>query len=503
MNKTILFFLSLIISILVSFYAQGITYYISPSGNDNNTGTSTDTPWATIARAFLAVSPGDTVYLRGGTYSGYANLYRSGTSGNPITFRNYSGETPVIDGSGKTTDPSNPWIYTNNLINIEASYIIFMGLELKNSAGFGIEFQQGSNYCIVDQCYFHNCYFAGVYFYKCSYGQVTNCVAHDFYDYGVGGTGGGGNADGMGSSAGNDKPYPDYGYHIFRNNLVYNCSDDGIDTWSSRGNIVENNIVHHAGYGNASNGGSQSSTWGKPQGNGNGFKCGGASTSGNNILRNNVSYSNVTSGFDENGGSGNKYYNNTAYSTVVGFRNLSASSAVNNIAYSNSVNCTGGTQSNNSWDLGITNPQFLSTDPASPVFLQLSAGSPAIDAGVDLSAEGVLTDRLGIVRPFGAGYDLGAYECSSLPSGISETEQINMKIFPNPAMYGNNITVKSNKMITGYKIMNLFGKLEAEGKGLSDNSIIINKDELPSGIYLIQVYTKEGILGIERFSILK
>lgn len=432
MSKNVqkLFLLAIISFFSISIWADGKsgnTYYVSVSGDNNNPGTL-EAPWKTIGKAATLVNPGDIVYIRAGTYPEYVVLSRGGTAGNPVTFEAYPGEIPVIDGSGKTTNPANPWAATGNLVNVYAEYITIRGLELKNSAAFGIEVM--ANYCVIDKVHVHNGYFAGVYFYKCSYGTVTNSVAHDFYDYGVGGTGGGGNADGMGSSAGNAQPYPDYGYHVFRNNLVYNASDDGIDTWSSRGNIVENNIVHHAGYGNASNGGSQSSTWGKPLGNGNGFKCGGGSTSGQNIYRNNISYGNVTSGFDENGGYGNKYYNNTAFSTVIGFRNMHDGTAVNNISYSNSTNYTGGTQSNNSWDLGITNPEFLSTDPETTGFLRLSEGSPAIDAGADLSAESLLTDKIGTARPQGADYDLGAYEWSSAidntPPLISEVVSGNL-----------------------------------------------------------------------------
>jgi parallel beta helix pectate lyase-like protein len=50
---------------------------------------------------------------------------------------------------------------------------------------------------------------------------------------------------------------------------------------------------------------------------------------------------------------------------------------------------------------------FLSTDPASPDFLRLAPGSPAIDAGGDV---GVAIDYFGACRPQGAGFDLGAVE---------------------------------------------------------------------------------------------
>jgi parallel beta-helix repeat protein len=586
-----------ILTITIAIFEDPIiagTYYVSPSGNNSNPGTISS-PWKTIGKAAGIVLPGDTVYIRGGIYPEYITIIPSGSAGNPILFEAYPGEIPVIDGSGKTTNPANPWAATNNLISVYGNYVIIRGLELKNSAGFGI--YVNASYCVVDRVHVHNGYFAGVYFYMCSFDTVKNSVVHDFYDYGTGGVGGGGNADGMGASAGNSQPFPDYGHHVFRNNLVYNTSDDGIDTWSSRDNIVENNIVHHAGYGNKSNGGSKPVTWDKPMGNGNGFKCGGGSTSGNNILRNNISYNNVTSGFDENGGAGNKYYNNTAFSTSIGFRNISDATAVNNLSYSNSSDFTGGSQNMNSWDLGITNPEFMSTDPDISGFLRLSPGSQAIDAGMDLSSEGVLTDKIGTPRPQVAGFDLGAYEWSPsidnispviydldtsnltknsitiswttdeisdsqleygptndygsliinpglktdhslnieglsentlyhfrvisndksgnfavsddysfttiLVTGICDMEQSAINLYPNPARYGNNITVKSDISITGYTIYDMNGNLVEEKNGLSDNYVVLKTDFLTSGIYMLRLNSDKKVFAFKKFIIQK
>ena len=42
-------------------------YFVAPAGSDTNSGTL-DKPFATVTRAQAAANPGDTVYLRGGTY---------------------------------------------------------------------------------------------------------------------------------------------------------------------------------------------------------------------------------------------------------------------------------------------------------------------------------------------------------------------------------------------------------------------------------------------------
>ena len=48
--------------------AQAATLYIAPTGNDTAAGTHS-APWKSLARAQQAAQPGDTVYLRGGTYA--------------------------------------------------------------------------------------------------------------------------------------------------------------------------------------------------------------------------------------------------------------------------------------------------------------------------------------------------------------------------------------------------------------------------------------------------
>ncbi|MEU4536549.1 hypothetical protein AB0G15_16945 [Streptosporangium sp. NPDC023825] len=91
-------------------------YHVAPNGSDSAAGTQA-APWASIARAQAAAQPGDTVYLRGGTYaytranSGCAGqtarvdaitLDKSGAFGNPIRYGAYPGEKPVFDFSRMT-----------------------------------------------------------------------------------------------------------------------------------------------------------------------------------------------------------------------------------------------------------------------------------------------------------------------------------------------------------------------------------------------------------------
>lgn len=77
---------------------QGTIYYVSPQGSDGNSG-SADSPWRTLEYALSHLSPGDTLYLRGGVY--YENEIKvdlRGTAAAPITIQSYPGERAVIDG---------------------------------------------------------------------------------------------------------------------------------------------------------------------------------------------------------------------------------------------------------------------------------------------------------------------------------------------------------------------------------------------------------------------
>ncbi len=106
-------------------------HYVSISGNDNNTGTLSQ-PWRTITYAASQVQPGDTVYVRGGTYNEQVIIDSDGNADNWITFINYLGETPIIDGSFLD-------LSLDGLVRIgDANYIVFDGFYVTNSDNFGV-----------------------------------------------------------------------------------------------------------------------------------------------------------------------------------------------------------------------------------------------------------------------------------------------------------------------------------------------------------------------------
>ena len=78
-------------------------WYVSPTGNSTNAGTI-GSPWSLSYAAGGAggrILPGDRVWVRGGIYSSQTGfkITVSGTATNKVTFKQYTGETVILDGS--------------------------------------------------------------------------------------------------------------------------------------------------------------------------------------------------------------------------------------------------------------------------------------------------------------------------------------------------------------------------------------------------------------------
>src|SRR5687767_6350093 len=74
------------------------SFYVSTQGNDANTGTLA-APFRSIQRAANFAGPGDTVFIRGGTYRETVRPAHSGSSGAPVVFRPYNNETVTVSGA--------------------------------------------------------------------------------------------------------------------------------------------------------------------------------------------------------------------------------------------------------------------------------------------------------------------------------------------------------------------------------------------------------------------
>ena len=135
------------------------TYYIDfANGSDSNNGTCTNSAWqhapgdpnATGNPNSTSLSPGDTVKFKGGVvYYGVIHVYWSGTSGNPITYTNYSDSAAIIDGTG--TDLND----THGLFDWPSSYnwITLENMEIRNYSDYGV--WVNGNYNTIQNCNIH------------------------------------------------------------------------------------------------------------------------------------------------------------------------------------------------------------------------------------------------------------------------------------------------------------------------------------------------------------
>lgn len=109
--------------------ALAVTYYVSPSGNNNNAGTSVAAPLKTISHAMDKVAPGDFVFVRAGTYREEVDAKKAGAAGKPIYLSAYPGEVPVIKGSDVVTGwvqhSGNIWKKTGWAYNSQQVFVDF------------------------------------------------------------------------------------------------------------------------------------------------------------------------------------------------------------------------------------------------------------------------------------------------------------------------------------------------------------------------------------------
>ena len=100
-----------------------VGHYVTPGGSSSGDGTAAR-PWDLVtglAGASGQLGPGDTVWLRAGTYGGAFTSTLTGTTSAPIIVRQYPGERATIDGH----------------LRVEGANVWFWGLEVMQSDPLG------------------------------------------------------------------------------------------------------------------------------------------------------------------------------------------------------------------------------------------------------------------------------------------------------------------------------------------------------------------------------
>jgi uncharacterized repeat protein (TIGR02059 family) len=419
----------IILLLCIPFAVNAATYYVAINGNDSNPGTLAQ-PWATWQKGFSSISPGDILYIRGGTYLASSTTGQGGTStacgvyvngkrgssSNQYQVFNYPGEVPILDCRNLTASSER-----RGILLTSSSYWHIKGLELtrvdqstNGNVGEGLEIY-GGNHNLIENCVAHHNGGPGfgTRIPDGDENHFLNCDAYSNYDPYTDTPGD--NADGF------DIGFGRYGGGDYIIRLTgcrsWNNSDDGYDMYQYSGYsaiyYLKDCWAWHNGY--KSDGVSTA-------GDGNGFKYGldGQSYSGvtKRYSYNCIAYNNRQRGFTQESARVKKEfinctsYMNKAWGFSFGWPGDASAFEVadivkNNIAFGDGVeNIHGGTfyatrtSEGNSWDaatgVSVSAADFLSTDGQELVrsrnedgslpeinFLHLAAGSDLIDKGVN------------------------------------------------------------------------------------------------------------------------
>lgn len=414
-------------------------YWVAPTGNDLAAG-SQAAPWKTLQHAADVVGAGDTVHVLAGHYQGF-NLFSSGTASAPIRF--VAVDSAAAPNPAVIIDQNNG--FTNkDRVNLEgASYVEISGFTV-----LGTGDPATSRACIrVVGSASNPARFVTVRRTRCDRGGrwgIFSGFAEDFLIE-RNETSRAAAEHGIYVSNSGDRP-------IIRGNDVWGNHSNGIHMNGDlsqggdgiiSGALVEQNILHGNGNGDP--------TFGAPGGSA--INCDGVRDS---TFRNNVLYDNHKSGIslysiDGAGGStGNVVVNNTVWMAsdarwALNIQDGSTSNQVRNNVLFNDHPTRGAIDVSTSSlpglvsDYNVVKDRFsidgnpltlaawkvatgqdahskvatpLATFANAALFdLDLAAASPALDAGTPLTAPA--QDVKGKPRPFGAGFDVGAYEHGS------------------------------------------------------------------------------------------
>jgi len=417
---------------LLALNVYSTNYYVSPAGTSGAAGTI-GAPLTFSSALGKSLTAGDSLILRGGTYSFAASLTvsKSGNSTKFFTIVAYPGETPVFDFR------TQPYNSANQGVKVSGNYILFKGVIIQGAGDNGMQVTGSNN--VIENCTFRwNCD-SGLQMKTGSNNLIKNCDSYENFDYMTGGASSpdfGGNADGFA-----DKQYTNTGTNTYKGCRAWFNSDDGWDSYEKVGNTVYDSCWCYAN-GPASYDMTEhirfktdSASWFSNfkntsgryvitnYGNGNGFKVGGNYTANNAVLNHCVSVANTVKGFDQNNNNGTMtLYNCTGYlnNPDYGFSNSSygtllvKNSASLSSKSSNKLSAKSVTQSNNSWLSGFscTASDFVSLDYTQLIgsrnsdgtlpditCLHLVSSSAMIDKGVDVG-----------LSYLGNAPDLGAFE---------------------------------------------------------------------------------------------
>ena len=128
----------LLICLLSSDSFAGI--FVSVTGNDTTGNGSIANPFRSLSRASWAANPGDTIFMRGGTYISRQSVNgNNGSANQKITIVPYNNETVILDG---TLSGINLY---QAMLSVWKHYYTIKGIKIINSPGYGFYYAAVNN----------------------------------------------------------------------------------------------------------------------------------------------------------------------------------------------------------------------------------------------------------------------------------------------------------------------------------------------------------------------
>jgi len=265
--------------------------WIATTGADSSPGTQ-ELPLGSLAAAVERVAPGGTIWVSAGTYpvAKTVPLARNGEETKPLRIFALPGERPIFDFMAQPRGDS-----AARGIQISGNFWHLRGLDVRNAGDNCIHISGSHN--TIEQVNTYGCSDTGIQITanssdaanpeRAAYNTVLSCDSHDNYDAANQGE----NADGFAA-----KLYIGPG-NVFRDSRAWNNADDGWDLFASDDVVV---IEDSWAIANGKIGPAQNNT----NGDGNGFKLGGAPRAGDanmggavHVVKNSISIENAACGF--------------------------------------------------------------------------------------------------------------------------------------------------------------------------------------------------------------
>lgn len=444
------------ISLYPTNYVSTRNWYVSAAASASNTAGTEALPFNTIQKAADRVAPGDTVFVMAGRYTGtginIVGIQRTGTPSRSIVFMPYRTDKPIValgnnNFNGINVLPAGAYIkiqgfeVIGNNANItldqakqqpgacEGPNPTATPIARFNGSGIATDGRRGGNlrphHIVIANNNVHDCAGGGIISIETDYLTVENNITANTSWYTVYGTSGISILNAWNFD--NNTAVPRM---IFRNNrsfgnilkIAWNIGGTGTNCRFFDGNgiildnnkavdpnrptvvknalgdytgkfLVENNLCYQNG--------------------GRGINV---NYSDNATIINNTTYQNgvsdgpfgvgIESEFIAQGSNNIRVYNNIFYGRP-GERVTEVNSST--IAHNNNLTFEGTGTPFFSGNQNITGKDPLFANAAEGDF-QLSANSPALNAGSSASDQYSAKDILGVDRPQGAGVDIGAFE---------------------------------------------------------------------------------------------